>query len=189
MGTNVRKPWRVERPLVVVPGAVAEYGNPGEIDWRRVAVDPDAGTVTFTRCHRRASFWCWGPDDEYTCALAELVAVRRNRVQNIGPVIEIVTPRGMARLPESAVGFATVRDAVAAVVPVTRPKWHQLHLVRFFLLMLVVIPVGLLATWLVVVADEKKWLPQWLLFGPLFAMLAAVVLIPLASWWWRKSAW
>ncbi|MGL4552734.1 MAG: hypothetical protein ACRC33_16285 [Gemmataceae bacterium] len=91
---------------------VAEYGEPGEVFWRRVTVDPDAGTATFERCHIPArSFTLW-PEPEFACPAGDIRGTYWTAVRDVGAVLVIVTRRGRAALPQSAVGFEAVRSAV-----------------------------------------------------------------------------
>lgn len=107
----------------------AEYGKPGEATYRRVSVDLSAGTITFFRCHTPSRFMATGPDAEYSCQLEEIRGIGSTwvRPRDVGPVLEVVTPTGRARLPHSMSGFNAVREVIEQAVAKSgsRLRWHE----------------------------------------------------------------
>jgi|GEM_PF-2086596 len=107
----------------------AEYGNPGEATYRRVIVNLSAGTITFLRCHTPSRFMATGPDAECSCRLDEIRGIGSTwiRPRDVGPVIEVVTPTGRARLPHAMTGFNAVREVIEDAVAKSgnRIRWHE----------------------------------------------------------------
>lgn len=117
--------------LATAPGEAitAEYGKPGEATYRRVSVNLSAGTITFFRCHTPSRFMATGPDTECSCQLEEIRGIDSAwvRPRDVGPVLEVVTPTGRARLPHSMSGFNAVREVIEQAVAKSgsRLKWHE----------------------------------------------------------------
>ena len=154
----------------------AEYGKPGEFEWRRVVVDPEAGTVVFHRCHMPRQFLSWGVDPEFRCALSELRGVRWNLLQWRGWVLEIVTPSGVARLPQGSRGFEAVHAAlVEGLPPGARLRWFEHPAVKTLLLgpgLVLAVLLGLVLLLLIV----GNWpAPAWSALGLLIIIAAAIL--------------
>lgn len=117
--------------LATAPGEVitAEYGKHDEATYRRVSVDLSAGTITFFRCHTASRFMATGPDAECSCRLDEVRGIGSAwvRPRTVGPVLEVVTPTGRARLPHSMSGFNAVREVIEQAVAKSgsRLRWHE----------------------------------------------------------------
>ncbi len=117
--------------LATAPGEVitAEYGEPGEATYRRVSVNLSAGTITFFRCHTPSRLMATGPDTECSCQLEEIRGRGSTwvRPRDVGPVLEVVTPTGRARLPHSMSGFNAVREVIKQAVAKSgsRLRWHE----------------------------------------------------------------
>ena len=94
--------------LATAPGEdiTAEHGEPGDATYRRASVNLSAGTITFFRCHTPSRFLATGPDTECSCQLEEIRGIGSTwvRPRDVGPVFEVVTPTGRARLPVSLSG-------------------------------------------------------------------------------------
>jgi hypothetical protein len=107
----------------------AEYGQPGEATYRRVVVNLSTGTITFFRCHTPSRFMAIGPDAECSCQLEEIRGIGSTwvRPRDVGPVLEVVTPTGRARLPHSMSGFHAVREVIEQAVATSgsRLKWCE----------------------------------------------------------------
>ena len=120
-----------EPHLTTASGGVitAEYGNPGEATYRRVIVNLSAGTVTFFRCHTPSRFMATGPDAECSCRLDEVRGICSAwvRPRDVGPVLEVVTSTGRARLPHSMSGFKTVCEVIEQSVAKSgsRLRWYE----------------------------------------------------------------
>ena len=120
-----------EPHLTTASGGVitAEYGNPGEATYRRVIVNLSAGTVTFFRCHTPSRFMATGPDAECSCRLDEVRGICSTwvRPRDVGPVLEVVTSTGRARLPHSMSGFKTVCEVIEQSVAKSgsRLRWYE----------------------------------------------------------------
>jgi hypothetical protein len=162
----------------------AVYGAEGEFLWRQVIVDPEAGTVTFRRCHQPRRFLSWGVDAEYTCRLSELRGVCWSAWRNIGSVLEVVTPAGRARLPQAASNFESVRAALMdGLKPGTALAWYEYPAAKALLALLVIIPGVFLGLVLCVWSLEQSWLPQWLVPGLVFGVVSLFFVVPIRSWW------
>lgn len=117
--------------LATAPGEIitAEYGKPGEATYRLVSVNLSTGTITFFRCHTPSRFMATGPDTECSCQLEEIRGMGRTwvRPRDVGPVLEVVTPTGRARLPHSMSGFNAVREVIEQAVAKSgsRLQWHE----------------------------------------------------------------
>lgn len=118
---------------------IAEYGAPGEASYRRVIVDRQAGKITFFRCHHRNRIWAIGPDAEYSCRLDQIRGLCATwvRPRHVGPVLEVVTPNGRARLPQTMRGFVPVRHILqeAVVRYGRRLPWYELSIIRELLVL------------------------------------------------------
>lgn len=120
-----------ERSRATARGEIitAEYGKPGEATYRRVCVNLPTGTITFFRCHSPSRFMATGPDAESSCQLEEIRGIGSTwvRPRDVGPVLEVVTPTGRARLPQSMSGFHAVREVIEQAVAKSgsRLRWHQ----------------------------------------------------------------
>jgi hypothetical protein len=163
---------------------VAEYGAEGEFLWRRVLVDPEAGTVTFHRCHQPGRFLSWGVDVEYTCRLSELRGVCWSGMGRIGPTLDVVTPAGRARLPQVASNFETVRAAlVGGLRPGAALPWYEYPVAQTLLALLVVVPGVVLGIGLAIWVFEQGLVPTWLVPVCVLAPVLLVFTLPILSWW------
>ena len=174
--------------LATAPGEVitAEYGEPGEATNRRVSVNLSAGTITFFRCHTPSRFMATGPDAECSCRLDEIRGIGSTwvRPRDVGPVLEVITPTGRARLPHSMSGFNAVREVIEQAVAKSgsRLRWHEAPAVQEVLV---------LACGATLAAGVIWALPEM----PLWAIAAAVwtvvlVLLAVCGLYWRsKRTW
>lgn len=167
---------------------VAEYGAAGSSYWRRVAIDPDAATVTFDNCHFPSRFFAWGVDPKYTCRLSELRGVCWN-MEGCGhlwrrePVLEVVTPAGRAILPKASAGFDAVHAALIAGIPEGgRLRWYQYPAAQSLMALLLVLPVGLVITALCAVLLERQLISTALLATVFIALMPFVFLRPVSMW-------
>ncbi len=107
----------------------AEYGHPGEATYRRVIIDLSAGTMTFFRCHTPNQFMATGPDTECSCRFDEIRGICSSwvRPRDVGPVLEVVTSTGRARLPHSMSGFKAVHEVLEQAVTKSgrRLSWYE----------------------------------------------------------------
>lgn len=166
----------------------AEYGTAGSSDWRRVAIDPDAATVTFDNCHFPNRFFSWGTDPEYTCRIAEL----RGMGWNMGysgtlwrkePLLEVVTPTGRAILPKKSAGFDAVHAALVAGIPKeVRLRWYEYPAAQSLVALLLIFPVGLAAVILCAVLLERQLVSKALLAGVIIMLMPFVFLRSLSTW-------
>lgn len=119
----------VAEPLPAGDVITADYGMPGQAAYRRVSVNLSAGTITFLRCHTPSRFLATGPDAESSCRLDELreTCAAWVRPRDVGPVLEVVTPTGRARLPHSMNGFDAVREVIEEAVAKSgrRLRWYE----------------------------------------------------------------
>ncbi len=167
---------------------VAEYGTEGTADWRRVVVDPTAGVVTFYHCHQPNRFLAWGADPQFTCLLSELRGINWSYHRYIGRLLVVVTPAGLARLPERATAFEEVRAALLdGLAPGARLRWYESPIAKVTLLLALILPFGVLGAGLVAMADQV--VPGWLPIAVLLGLMLLLILIPLAAWWRGKSLW
>jgi hypothetical protein len=162
----------------------AEYGAAGEFLWRRVIVDPAAGTVTFHRCHQPGRFLSWGVEAEYTCRLSELRGVCWSGWRGIGPTLEVVTPAGRARLPQVAANFEAVRAAVVGgLKPGAALPWYEYPAAQALLLLLIVVPGVVLGLGLVIWLLQQPLVPSWVVPVVVLGPVLLIFLIPIVSWW------
>lgn len=122
----VTEPFSATAPGEVI---TAEYGKPSEATYRRVSVNCSAGTITFFRCHTPSRFMASSPDTECSCQLEEIRGIGSTwvRPRDVGPVLQVVTPTGRARLPHSMRGFNAVREVIEQAVAKSgsRLRWHE----------------------------------------------------------------
>lgn len=166
----------------------AEFDAAGSPNWRRVAMDPDTGTVTFYNSHFSKRFISWGTDPEYTCQLSEL----RGVCWNMGgsgtrwrkePVLEVVTPAGRAMLPKASAGFDAVYAALIAGIPAdVRLSWYQYPAAQSLLALLLIFPVGIGMTILCAVLLERQLISTTVLAVVFIALLPFVFLRVLSFW-------
>lgn len=166
----------------------AEYGVAGSPYWRRVAIDPDAATVTFDNCHFPLRFFSWGTDSEYTCRISEL----RGVCWNMGgsgtrwrkePVLEVVTPAGRAILPKASAGFDAVYAALIAGIPEdVRLRWYQYPAAQSLVALLLIFPIGIATTILCAVLLERQLISTALLAGVFSVLMPFVFLRALSMW-------
>lgn len=165
----------------------AEYGKPGEANYRKVIVDPQAGTITFFRCHQPSRFLSPSPDPEYSCGLDEIRGTCATwvRPRPVGAVLEVVTPAGRARLPHAMPGFVAVRQVIEQAVARSgrRLAWYEYAAARESLVYACGGTGTAVAIWALVAA------PGWV--GAL--VVAAIASVPLgvcALFWWRgRTMW
>ena len=166
----------------------AEYGTAGTSNWRRVAIDTDAGTVTFDDCHFPNRFFSWGTDAEYTCQIADVQGVCWN-TEGCGdhwrkePVLEVVTPAGRARLPKTSAGFDAVYAALIAGMPEgTRLRWYQYPAAQSLMTVLTIFPVGIAMTILCAILLERQLISLALLAAMFIVLLPFAFLRVLSTW-------
>ena len=164
----------------------AEYGKPGEATYRRVSVDLSAGTITFLRCHTPSRFMATGPDAECSCRLDEIRGIGSTwvRPRDVGPVLEVVTPTGRARLPHSMSGFNAVREVIEQAVAKSgsRLRWHEAPAVQEVL----VLACG--ATLAAGVIWALPEMPLWAIAATVWTMV--LVLLAVCGLYWRsKRTW
>jgi hypothetical protein len=169
----------------------AEYGAVGSSYWRRVAIDPDAATISFDNCHFPNRFFSWGTDPGYTCRISEL----RGVCWNMGgsgarwrkePVLEVVTPAGRAVLPKAAAGFDAVYAALIESIPAdVRLRWYEYPAAQACLAFLLIFPVGVAMTLLCAVLLERRLISTSLLAG-VFIVLMPFAFLRLVSMWIGK---
>lgn len=168
-------------------GVSAEYGKPGEANYRKVIIDSQAGTITFFRCHQPSRFLAPGPEAEYSCKLDEIRGTCATwvRPRNVGAVLEVVTPTGRARLPHTMSGFGAVRQVIEQAVTRSghRLPWHEHAAAREALVYVCGGMGAAVAIWVLVV------LPGWV--GALVVgLIASVPLSICALFWWRgRTLW
>lgn len=177
-----------ETVLATAPGEVitAEYGKPGEATYRRVSVNFSAGTITFFRCHTPSRFMATGPEAEFSCQLKEIRGIGATwvRPRDVGPVLEVVTPTGRARLPHAMSGFNAVRDAIEQAVAKSgsRLRWHEAAAAQeiFFLTCGAILAAGVI--W------ALPELPRWAIAAAIWTMV--LVLLTACSLYSRsKRTW
>ncbi|MGV3605844.1 MAG: hypothetical protein ACO1RA_05510 [Planctomycetaceae bacterium] len=163
----------------------AEYGKPGEANYRKVIVDLQAGTITFFRCHQPSRFLAPGPDPEYGCSLDEIRGTCATwvRPRPVGAVLEVVTPDGRVRLPHAMSGFVAVRQVIEQAVARSghRLAWYEYAAAREALVYVCGAAGAAVAIWALVAT------PGWV--GAL--VVAAIASVPLgvcALFWWRGRA-
>ena len=163
----------------------AEYGKPGEVNYRKVIVDPQAGTITFFRCHQPSRFLASGPDLEFSCGLDEIRGTCATwvRPRPVGAVLEVATPAGRARLPHAMSGFVAVRQVIEQAVTRSghRLAWYEYAAAREAMVYACGGTGAAVAIWALVAA------PGWV--GAL--VVAAIASLPLgvcALFWWRGRA-
>ena len=176
---------------------VAEYGAEGDRDWRRVTVDPDAGTVTFHHCHQPRRFLSAGADPEFTCRLTDLRGVCSNVVwrvdwrvdRRVGRVLEVVTAAGRARLPESAPGFEAVRAAlVGGLAPEAGLRWHQ-YPATGLLWMPVILAAAIGMAILFFTAVAELGVSDRVVLWSVLGLMAAVAIAAVLLTWRGRSQW
>jgi hypothetical protein len=165
----------------------AEYGKPGEANYRRVSVNLSAGTITFFRCHTPSRFMATGPDNECSCLLEQIRGIGSTWVhpRGVGPVLEVVTPTGRARLPHSMRGFLAVREVIEQAVAKSgnRLRWYEAAAAQEVF----VLVCG--ATLAAVVIWSLPEMPRWAIAATVLTMvlvlLAACCLYPPSkrTWW------
>ena len=166
----------------------AEYGAVGSSYWRRVALDPDAATVTFDNCHFPNRFFSWGTDPEYTCRISEL----RGVCWNMGgcgtrwrkePVLEVVTPAGRAVLPKASAGFDAVYAALLAGMSAdVRLRWYEYPAAQALVAFLLIFPVGIAMTIFCAVLLERQLTSTALLAGVFIVLMPFVFLRAVSLW-------
>lgn len=164
----------------------AEYGKPGEATYRRVSVNLSAGTITFFRCHTPSRFMATGPDAECSCRLDEIRGIGSTwvRPRVVGPVLEVVTPTGRARLPHSMSGFNTVRELIEQAIAKSgsRLRWHEAAAAQE---VLVLACGATLAAGVIWVLPEMS---RWAIATTILTML--IVLLAVCGLYWRsKRTW
>ena len=179
----VTEPFRATAPGEVI---TAEYGEPGEATNRRVSVNLSAGTITFFRCHTPSRFMATGPDAECSCRLDEIRGIGSTwvRPRDVGPVLEVVTPTGRARLPHSMSGFNAVREVIEQAVAKSgsRLRWHEAPAVQEVL----VLACG--ATLAAGVIWALPEMPLWAIAAAVWTMV--LVLLAVCGLYWRsKRTW
>ena len=168
---------------------VAEYGAEGDRDWRRVTVDPDAGTVTFHHCHQPRRFLSAGADPEFTCRLTDLCGVCSNSVRGVGRELEVVTAAGRARLPESAPGFEAVRAAlVGGLAPKAGLRWHQ-YPSAGLLWMPVILAAAIGMAILFFTAVAELGVSDRVVLWSVLGLMAAVAIAAVLLTWRGRSQW
>jgi hypothetical protein len=177
-----------EPHLVIASGGVitAEYGNPGEASYRRVIVNLSAGTITFFRCHTPSRFMATGPDAECSFRLDEIRGICSTWVhpRDVGPVLDVVTSTGRARLPQSMSGFKAVHEAIEQTVAKSgsRLRWYEAAAAQ---------EVFVLTSGAALAAGVIWALPE-MSRGAIAATAGTMVLVLLSvcGWyWWRKRTW
>lgn len=166
----------------------AEYGEAGSSYWRRVAIDPDAATVTFDNCHFPRRFFSWGMDPDYTCRISELRGVCWN-TEGCGnrwrrePVLEVVTPAGRAVLPKASTGFDAVYSALIAGIPKeARLRWYEYPGAQSLVALLLIFPAGIVLTVLCAALLELQLISTALLAGGFIILIPFVFLRALSYW-------
>ena len=173
----------------------AEFGTEGRPYWRKVVVAPEAGTVTFQRCHHPSRFVSWGPDPEYTCRLADLRGVYWNRRYcgtrwRTDRVLEVVTPAGRAVLPQGAAGFEAVHAALMEGLGAeARLRWSQTPGGQTALMLLVVFGSGIALTILCAMLLERRLIPAGLVAGALVVLMPLVLLHLYSRWIGKPTVW
>lgn len=166
----------------------AEFGAAGSPSCRRVAIDPDAATVTFDNCHFPNRFFSWGMDPEYTCRISDLRGVCWNmegcgRLWRREPVLEVVTPAGRAILPKASAGFDAVYAALIAGIPEgVRLRWYQYPAIHSLVALLLIFAVGIAMTILCAVLLERQLISTALLAGVFIVLMPLVFLRPVSRW-------
>jgi len=147
----------------------------------RVVVDSATRTVTFSRCHRRRSFWAFFPERERVCSFADVLAVH-DLTSRGGYQVVVVTRFGAATLYGGMVHLDAVRDALAAtcVNSAGGPVLEGLR-AQYCLAFAGACILGGLVSWLGLWWATGEWaLGLWPLL-PCFFGLAVVAL--LLGWW------
>lgn len=166
----------------------AEFGAAGSPSWRRVAIYPDAATVTFDNCHFPNRFFSWGMDPKYTCRISDLRGVCWNmegcgRLWRREPVLEVVTPAGRAILPKASAGFDAVYAALIAGIPEgVRLRWYQYPAIHSLVALLLIFAVGIAMTILCAVLLERQLISTALLAGVFIVLMPLVFLRPVSTW-------
>lgn len=166
----------------------AEYGVAGSPYWRRVAINPEAATVTFDNCHFPNRFLSWGTDPEYSCRISEI----RGVCWNMGgcgtrwrkeSVLEVVTPAGRAVLPKASAGFDAVYVSLIEGIPAdVRLRWYEYPTAQALMAFLLIFPVGIATTILCAVLLERQLISTALLAG-VFIVLMPFVFFRVVSIW------
>jgi hypothetical protein len=161
----------------------AEYGQPNEATYRRVSLNLSAGTITFFRCHTPSRFMATGPDAECSCRLEEIRGIGSTwvRPRDVGPVLEVVTPTGRARLPHSMNGFNAVREVIEQAVAKSgsRLKWHEAAAAQE---VLVLTCGATLAAGLIWALPE---MPRWAVAATVWILV--LVLLAACGLYWRSK--
>lgn len=180
----VTEPCLAKAPEEVI---TAEYGKPGQATYRRVSVNLSAGTITFFRCHTPSRFLATGPDTESSCKLEEIRGIGWTwiRPRDVGPVLEVVTPNGRARLPHSMSGFNAIREVIEQAVAKSgsRLRWHETAAVQqiFVLTCGTILAAGVI--W--VLPEMPRWAIAATVWTMVFVLLAACSLYARKkrTWW------
>jgi hypothetical protein len=165
---------------------VAEYGIPGQVDYRRVQIDLESGVVTFYRCHIPSRFLAFWPEPEYRCRIDDLRGLSWMRLRQVGDVWVVVTPAGRARLPEAMTGgpvLQTIQEAVRCSG--RRLRWYEHPAAK--------IPLGIAAAAVGTFGGLglffSRVVPVWVFMTGLLAAVALVAAIPVVAWWRGHSLW
>lgn len=176
--------WPASDSMVEI---TAEYGKPGEANYRKLIVNQQAGTATFFRYHQPSRFLAPGPDSEYSCRLDEVRGTCATwvRPRSVGPVLEVVTPTGRARLPHSMPGFAAVRQVIEQAVTRSghRLPWYEYAAARETLVYVCGGTGAAVAIWLLVAA------PGWVGALVVGAIVSVPLIICVLFWWRGRTLW
>lgn len=164
----------------------AEYGKPGEATYRRVCVNLSAGTITFFRCHTPSRFMATGPDAEFSCRLEEIRGIGPTwvRPRDVGPVLEVVTPTGRARLPHAMSDFNSISEILEQTVAKSgnRLGWYEAAGAKEALALACGATLAAGAIW--ALPEMPRWAIAVIVWTMVFVLLAACGL-----YWRTKRTW
>jgi hypothetical protein len=154
--------------------------------WRRITIDPDAGTATFEQCHIPNRFLSLWPEREFTCSSADIRGTYWSGVRDVGPLLVIVTRHGQARIPQSATGFEAIRAAIEDWAGSGAGlSWYEYPIPRFFLSLTAVVIAVCLGLAVIVSGALPTWAYPVLVLGP----VAFLIFVLILSAWRAKPLW